>query len=153
MTGGQMAPTTLIDQVTTTSPVGRNSDLAGHPVRICEVFSMLDGSAYLERVAVNKPAGVVKTKRAIRKAFERQHDGAGFSLVEILSPCPTAWKMGTLEACTWVDEVMRKQFPLGVVKDVATAGEGTAGTAATANAKDVAADGVVASGAKEAACS
>ena len=80
---------------------------------------MLDGSAYLERVAVNKPAGVVKTKKAIRKAFQRQLDGAGFSLVEILSPCPTAWKMGTLEACTWVDEVMSKQFPLGVVKDVA----------------------------------
>ena len=118
MTGGQMAPTSLIDQVTTTSPLGRNSDLAGHPVRICEVFSVLDGTSYLERVAVNKPAGVVKTKKAIRKAFQRQLDGAGFSLVEILSPCPTAWKMGTLEACTWVDEVMRKVFPLGVVKDV-----------------------------------
>jgi 2-oxoglutarate ferredoxin oxidoreductase subunit beta len=128
MTGGQMAPTTLIDQVTTTSPVGRNSDLAGHPVRICEVFSMLDGSAYLERVAVNKPAGVVKTKKAIRKAFQRQLDGGGFSLVEILSPCPTAWKMGTLEACAWVDDVMSKQFPLGVVKDVA-AGNGGAGRA------------------------
>ena len=82
---------------------------------------MLDGTSYLERVAVNKPAGVVKTKKAIRKAFQRQLDGAGFSLVEILSPCPTAWKMGTLEACTWVDEVMSKVFPLGVVKDVTSA--------------------------------
>jgi 2-oxoglutarate/2-oxoacid ferredoxin oxidoreductase subunit beta len=118
MTGGQMAPTTLLDQVTTTSPVGRCSDLAGHPVRICEVFAMLDGTAYLERVAVNKPAGVIKAKKAIRKAFQCQLDGAGFSLVEILSPCPTAWKMGTLESCKWVDDVMSKQFPLGVVKDV-----------------------------------
>jgi 2-oxoglutarate/2-oxoacid ferredoxin oxidoreductase subunit beta len=134
MTGGQMAPTTLIDQVTTTSPIGRNSDLAGHPVKICEVFSMLDGSAYLERVAVNKPAGVVRTKKAIRKAFQRQLDGCGFSLVEILSPCPTAWKMDTLEACKWVDDVMSKQFPLGVVKDVAaTAGAGGAAPAGGAD--------------------
>jgi 2-oxoglutarate/2-oxoacid ferredoxin oxidoreductase subunit beta len=121
MTGGQMAPTSLIDQVTTTSPIGRNSDLAGHPVRICEVFSVLDGTAYLERVAVNKPSGVTKTKKAIRKAFQRQLDCAGFSLVEILSPCPTAWKMGTLESCEWVDDVMSKVFPLGVVKDVTAA--------------------------------
>jgi 2-oxoglutarate ferredoxin oxidoreductase subunit beta len=117
MTGGQMAPTTLLDQVTTTSPAGRCSDLAGHPVRICEVFAVLDGTSYLERVAVNKPSGVIKTKKAIRKAFQRQLDGAGFSLVEILSPCPTAWKMGTLESCTWVDDVMSKVFPLGVIKD------------------------------------
>ena len=118
MTGGQMAPTTLLDQVTTTSPVGRCSDLAGHPVKICEVFAVLDGTSYLERVAVNKPSGVIKTKKAIRKAFQRQLDGEGFSLVEILSPCPTAWKMGTLESCKWVDDVMSKQFPLGVIKDV-----------------------------------
>ena len=95
MTGGQMAPTTLLDQVTTTTPAGRDSVLAGHPVRICEVFAMLDGTAYLERVAVNKPAAVVKTKKAIAKAFQRQLDGRGFSLVEILSPCPVNWKMGT----------------------------------------------------------
>jgi len=133
MTGGQMAPTSLIDQVTTTSPIGRNSDLAGHPVRICEVFAVLDGTAYLERVAVNKPSGVTKTKKAIRKAFERQLDGAGFSLVEILSPCPTAWKMGTMESCRWVDDVMRKVFPLGVVKDVTAAPAATvAGLAAEA---------------------
>jgi 2-oxoglutarate/2-oxoacid ferredoxin oxidoreductase subunit beta len=135
MTGGQMAPTTLIDQVTTTSPGGRNSELAGHPVRICEVFAVLDGTSYLERVAVNKPSGVTKTKRAIRKAFQRQLDGGGFSLVEILSPCPTAWKMDTLEACAWVDEVMSKQFPLGVIKDVTAAAAGRAAPpAATAAA-------------------
>ena len=118
MTGGQMAPTTLLDQVTTTTPTGRDADLAGHPVRICEVFAQLDGTSYLERVAVNKPAAVVKAKKAIKKAFQRQVDGAGFSLVEILSPCPVNWKMGTLEACTWIDEVMVKQFPLGGFKEV-----------------------------------
>jgi 2-oxoglutarate ferredoxin oxidoreductase subunit beta len=118
MTGGQMAPTTLLDQVTTTTPLGRASDLAGHPVRICEVFAQLDGTSYLERCAVNKPAAVVKTKKAIRKAFQRQVEGCGFSLVEILSPCPTSWHMDTMESCKLVDEVMAKQFPLGVVKEV-----------------------------------
>ena len=117
MTGGQMAPTTLKQQVTTTTPLGRNPILAGHPVRICEVFSMLDGTSYLERVAVNKPAAVIKTKKAIKKAFQCQLDGKGFSLVEILSPCPTNWKMGTIEACRWIDEVMAKQFPIGVIKE------------------------------------
>lgn len=117
MTGGQMAPTTLLNQVTTTTPAGRDSVIAGHPVRICEVFSMLDGTSYLERVAVNKPAAVVKAKKAIAKAFQRQLDGCGFSLVEILSPCPTTWKMGTIEACAWVDDVMSKVFPLGVIKE------------------------------------
>ena len=86
MTGGQMAPTTLLDQVTTTTPTGRDAVLAGHPVRICEVFAQLDGTSYLERVAVNKPAAVVKAKKAIKKAFQRQVDGAGFSLVEIPPP-------------------------------------------------------------------
>lgn len=118
MTGGQMAPTTLTEQVTTTTPNGRNPILAGHPVRICEVFSMLDGTAYLERVTVNKPAAVIKAKKAIRKAFQCQLDGKGFSLVEILSPCPTNWKMGPIESCRWIDEVMTKQFPLGVVKEI-----------------------------------
>jgi 2-oxoglutarate ferredoxin oxidoreductase subunit beta len=118
MTGGQMAPTTLLDQVTTTTPAGRDSIIAGHPVRICEVFSQLDGTSYLERVAVNKPAAIMKTKKAFAKAFQRQLDGRGFSLVEVLSPCPTNWKMGSLEACTWIDEVMSKQFPLGVIKEV-----------------------------------
>ncbi len=118
MTGGQMAPTTLLDQVTTTTPLGRDSVLAGHPVRICEVFAMLDGATYLERVAVNKPAGVIKTKKAIAKAFQHQLDGRGFSLVEILAPCPTNWKMGSIESCRWIDEVMCKQFPLGLIKEV-----------------------------------
>ena len=117
MTGGQMAPTTLLDQVTTTTPTGRDAELAGHPVRICEVFAQLDGTTYLERVAVNKPAAVGKAKKAIAKAFRCQLDGAGFSLVEILSPCPVNWKMGPLEACTWIDDAMLDYFPLGVFKD------------------------------------
>jgi 2-oxoglutarate ferredoxin oxidoreductase subunit beta len=119
MTGGQMAPTTLLTQVTTTTPAGRDPLIAGHPVRVCEVFAVLDGTSYLERVAVNKPSAVIKTKKAIAKAFQRQLDGRGFSLVEILSPCPTNWKMGSIEACQWVDDVMSKQFPLGVIKEVA----------------------------------
>ena len=118
MTGGQMAPTTLLDQVTTTTPLGRDSLLAGHPVRICEVFAVLDGTSYLERTSVSTPGGVIKTKKAIAKAFQRQLDGCGFSLVEILSPCPTNWKMDSLESCEWIDKVMSKQFPLGVVKEV-----------------------------------
>jgi 2-oxoglutarate ferredoxin oxidoreductase subunit beta len=118
MTGGQMAPTTLLDQVTTTSPAGRNHILAGHPVKICEVFSMLDGTSYLERVAVNKPAAITKAKKAITKAFQHQIKKTGFSLVEILSPCPTNWKMDPLQSCRWIDEVMSKQFPLGVIKEV-----------------------------------
>jgi 2-oxoglutarate ferredoxin oxidoreductase subunit beta len=117
MTGGQMAPTTLLDQVTTTTPFGRDPAVAGHPVRICEVFAVLDGTSYLERVTVNKPAAVAKAKKAIAKAFQRQLDGGGFSLVEILSPCPVNWRMTPRDACAWIDEVMTKQFPLGVTKD------------------------------------
>ncbi len=118
MTGGQMAPTTLLEQVTTTTPSGRDFLSAGHPVKVCEVFAMLDGTSYLERVAVNSPAAVVKAKKAIAKAFRHQLDGCGFSLVEILSPCPTNWKMGSIESCRWIDEVMSKVFPLGVIKEV-----------------------------------
>jgi 2-oxoglutarate/2-oxoacid ferredoxin oxidoreductase subunit beta len=118
MTGGQMAPTTLLGQVTTTTPTGRDAVLAGHPIRICEVFSALDGTSYLERVAVNKPSAVAKTKKAITKAFQRQIDGSGYSLVEILSPCPVNWKMSPAESCKWIDEVMVKYFPLGVFKEV-----------------------------------
>lgn len=117
MTGGQMAPTTLLDQVTTTTPGGRDSGIAGHPVRVCEVFANLDGATYLERVSVTSPAGVIKTKKAIARAFQHQLDGRGFSLVEILSPCPTNWKLGSLESCEWIDKVMTRQFPLGVIKE------------------------------------
>ncbi|MCX8110947.1 MAG: thiamine pyrophosphate-dependent enzyme [Syntrophorhabdaceae bacterium] len=118
MTGGQMAPTTLKEQITTTTPSGRNPVSAGHPVRVCEVFSVLDGTSYLERVAVNSPSGIKKTKKAIAKAFQHQINRTGFSLVEILSPCPTNWKMSPIESFRWIDEVMTKQFPLGVIKEV-----------------------------------
>jgi 2-oxoglutarate ferredoxin oxidoreductase subunit beta len=118
MTGGQMAPTTLLDQVTTTSPAGRASATEGYPVRMCEVLATLRGTSYLERVTVTSPAAVLKTKKAIAKAFDHQLKGTGFSMVEILSPCPTNWKMSALDACRWVDEVMVKEFPLGVVKEV-----------------------------------
>ncbi|MEQ8253437.1 MAG: thiamine pyrophosphate-dependent enzyme, partial [Smithellaceae bacterium] len=117
MTGGQMAPTTMLDQKTTTSPAGRNKTLDGYPVKVCETFSQLKGTTYIERVTVNSPAGVNKAKKAIKKAFQCQMDGLGFSLVEILSPCPTNWKLSPVAACKWIDEVMSKEFPLGIFKD------------------------------------
>ena len=117
MTGGQMAPTTLLGQKTTTSPSGRKIELDGRPVRISEILAMLEGTAYVERCTVNSPAGILKTKRCIRKAFDYQLAEAGFSMVEILSPCPTNWKMTPVESCRWIDEVMSKTFPLGLIKD------------------------------------
>jgi len=118
MTGGQMAPTSLIGQKTTTSPHGRTVAGEGPPIRVCELMAQLGGPSYLERVSVSSPANVRKTKAAIKKAFEYQINKCGFSLVEILSPCPTNWKMDAKASCTWIDEVMAKEFPLGVVKEV-----------------------------------
>lgn len=118
MTGGQMAPTSLCGQTTTTTPYGRDSKLEGYPIRISEMLAMLDGVVYIERTAVNSPANIRKTKKAIRKAFQVQIDNIGFALVEILSPCPTNWKMGVVESWQWVDREMSKVFPLGVIKDV-----------------------------------
>ncbi len=117
MTGGQMAPTTILGQKTTTSPPGRDALLDGHPVRISEILAHLPGTAYTERCAVTSPAGINKAKRAIRKAFQYQMEGRGFTLVELLSPCPTNWKMSPVDSCKWIDDVMTKQFPLGVMKD------------------------------------
>jgi len=118
MTGGQMAPTTLLDQITTTSPKGRAPGKEGYPVKMCEVLALLPGTSYLERVSVHKPAAILKAKKAIAKVFEHQLKGHGFSMVEVLSPCPTNWKMGTIDACKWIEDVMSKEFPLGVVKEV-----------------------------------
>jgi 2-oxoglutarate ferredoxin oxidoreductase subunit beta len=123
MTGGQMAPTSMLGQKTTTSPTGRKPLLDGHPVRVSELFSQLPGTTYIERCTVNSPAAILKAKKAIRKAFQYQVDGKGFSMIEILSPCPTNWKMTAIESCKWIDEVMSKQFPLGVLKDVPAAEE------------------------------
>jgi 2-oxoglutarate ferredoxin oxidoreductase subunit beta len=118
MTGGQMAPTTLRGMKTTTTPYGRDHILEGHPIRMSEILAMLDGVTYIERVAVNSPANIRKAKKAITKAFQVQLDGRGFSMVEILSPCPTNWKMTPVKSWQWVDEEMTKIFPLGVYKDV-----------------------------------
>ncbi len=118
MTGGQMAPTTLSDQVTTTTPYGRDTKIEGYPIRMSEIVALVRGAVYIERTAVNSPANIRKTKKAIRKAFQAQIDDLGFSLVEILSPCPTNWRMTPLESWQWIDKVMTKEFPLGVIKDI-----------------------------------
>ena len=125
MTGGQMAPTTMEHQTTTTTPYGRDGVLEGYPIKMSEILAIVKGTAYVERVAVNSPANIRRAKRAIRKAFQTQLDGLGFALVEVLSPCPTNWKMTPLESWQWVDEEMAKEFPLGVIKDV-TGGEDAA---------------------------
>jgi 2-oxoglutarate/2-oxoacid ferredoxin oxidoreductase subunit beta len=117
MTGGQMAPTTILGMKTTTSPLGRESKFEGYPLKISEMLALTSGSAYIERVAVNSPLNIRKAKKAIKKGFQNQIDGKGFSLIEILSPCPTNWKMGPLESCQWIDKVLSKEFPLGVIKD------------------------------------
>ena len=118
MTGGQMAPTTLPGQVTQTSPYGRDVETVGFPVKVCELLSNVDGAAYLERVAVNNPSNVKKAKAAIKKAFQNQIDGKGFSLVEVVSTCPTNWGMTPEKALQWVEEKMIPYYPLGVYKDI-----------------------------------
>ncbi len=118
MTGGQMAPTTLVGMKTTTTPAGRNIKTEGPPIKVCELLQGFENTVYLERTAVNSPANVIKTKKAIKKAFNYQKKKAGFSLVEILSPCPTNWRMDAVASCEWIDEVMAKEFPLGVIKEV-----------------------------------
>jgi 2-oxoglutarate ferredoxin oxidoreductase subunit beta len=117
MTGGQMAPTTLLGQVSTTSPPGRNAILDGHPIRMSEILANLEGTTYIERVAVNSAQNILRAKKAVKKAFQYQMEGAGFNMIEVLSQCPTNWKMTTVDAYRWVDEVMSKTFPIGVIKD------------------------------------
>ena len=117
MTGGQMAPTTLLGQASTTTPTGRSALLDGHPVHFSEILGQLPGTMYIERCAVNTPANITKAKKAVKKAFQYQMDNVGFSLIEILSQCPTNWKMSPVEACRWVNEVMMKEYPLGIIKD------------------------------------
>jgi 2-oxoglutarate ferredoxin oxidoreductase subunit beta len=116
MTGGQMAPTTLPGMRSTTSHFGRDPKVAGNPIRVCELLSALQGPAYLERVAVNTPANVVKAKKAVKKAFQTQIDGLGFSLVEILSQCPTDWAMTPLQSLARIKDEMIPYYPLGVFK-------------------------------------
>jgi 2-oxoglutarate ferredoxin oxidoreductase subunit beta len=118
MTGGQMAPTTVLGQNTTTSPGGRKEQRDGYPIKLSEMLALAQGSAYIERTALSSPSNVLKTKKAIAKAFRIQLEGVGFSLVEVLSPCPTNWRMSPVESWKWIDEVMTTSFPLGVLKDV-----------------------------------
>lgn len=117
MTGGQMAPTTLPGQVTQTSPYGRDTATVGFPVRVSEMLSTLDGPAYIERVAVNDVKSVRHAKKAIKKAFQYQTEGKGFTLIEVLSTCPTNWGLDPLASCQWVEDNMKPYYPLGVYKD------------------------------------
>ncbi|MCL2461909.1 MAG: thiamine pyrophosphate-dependent enzyme [Defluviitaleaceae bacterium] len=127
MTGGQMAPTTLPGQVTQTTPYGRDPHAAGLPVKVCEMLSKLDGPAYLERVSVDSVKNVNAAKKAIHKAFKNQIEGKGFSLVEVISTCPTYWGVDPVKATDWARGHMIPYYPLGVYKD--------AGSEAAANGK------------------
>ena len=117
MTGGQMAPTSLPGQITQTSPYGRDVNHCGYPIKVCEMLSQLDGPEYLERVTVNSVKAVRNAKKAIKKAFQNQLDGKGFSLVEVVSSCPTNWGLTPQQALKWIDEKMIPYYPLGVYKD------------------------------------
>lgn len=122
MTGGQMAPTSLPGQVTQTTPYGRDTSVAGYPVRVCEMLSTLDGVAYAERVSVDSVPNIRKARAAIKKAFENQINKKGFSIVEVLSSCPTNWGLTPAEALDWLRDNMIPYYPLGVYKDT-TGGE------------------------------
>ncbi|AEF94922.1 2-oxoglutarate synthase [Desulfotomaculum nigrificans CO-1-SRB] len=119
MTGGQMAPTTLPGQKTTTTPRGRDKELNGLPVKVCEMLAPLDGATYVARVSVHDPKHIMQAKKAIRKAFEIQRAGLGFALVEVLSTCPTNWGLAPREALKWLEENMIPYYPLGVYKEPA----------------------------------
>jgi 2-oxoglutarate ferredoxin oxidoreductase subunit beta len=116
MTGGQMAPTTLLKQKTATTPLGRDAKFQGYPLKISELLSQLPGVKYIERVSVHSPQEVLKAKRAIKQAFTNQIEKTGFSLVEILSPCPTYWELSPQKAMEWIRDVMAREFPLGRIK-------------------------------------
>ncbi len=116
MTGGQMAPTTLIGQKTTTSPMGRKPEQAGFPIRMSELLATLDGAAYIARVAVSNPKHIIQAKKAIKKSFEIQLKGLGYSMVEVLSHCPTDWHMTPIDSTKWVEEKMIPYYPLGEYK-------------------------------------
>ena len=117
MTGGQMAPTTIPGQVTTTSPYGRKRSVQGSPIRVCEMLSTLDGVALAARVTVDCPKNVIQAKKIIKKAFQNQLDKKGFSIVEVLSTCPTNWGLSPEDALRWLRDNMIPYYPLGVYKD------------------------------------
>lgn len=116
MTGGQMAPTSLLGQVTTTSPFGRKKEIQGSPIRVAEMLATLEGAAYIARASVHNAANVMKTKRMIRRAFDTQLAGDGYSLVEVLSTCPTNWGLSAVEAADWLAKNMIPYYPLGEIK-------------------------------------
>jgi 2-oxoglutarate ferredoxin oxidoreductase subunit beta len=116
MTGGQMAPTTLLGQKTATTPEGRNAQIHGFPLKISEILAGLAAVKYVERVSLHSPAEVLKAKRAVKQAFQNQVDNLGFSLVELLSPCPTYWGLSPQQAVEWIRDIMTKEFPLGRIK-------------------------------------
>lgn len=118
MTGGQMAPTTLVGQKATTAPYGRQKEFMGMPIRMAELLSTIDGTAYAERCTLTDIPNINKAKRAIKKAFQLQLDGAGFTFVELLSTCPTNWGKTPLNAITWLKENMIPYYPLGVYRDI-----------------------------------
>ncbi|MBO8127700.1 MAG: 2-oxoglutarate oxidoreductase [Peptococcaceae bacterium] len=113
MTGGQMAPTTLVGQKTTTTPKGRDRETTGSPLRVAELLSTVEGAVYVARVSVHNPASVIRAKKAIKKAFEVQLQGLGFAIVEVLSTCPTNWGLSPVEALEWLEKNMVPIFPLG----------------------------------------
>lgn len=118
MTGGQMAPTTLPGQKVTTAPEGRDVEHSGMPLKICEIFAQIPGSAYIERVSVHSPAAIRKAKGAITRAFEAQMARKGFTMIEVLSTCPTGWGLSPVEALQWLKDNMIPYYPLGVFKSV-----------------------------------
>jgi len=117
MTSGQMAPTTLPGQVTSTTPTGRNVKTAGYPIRVCEMLSTLDGVHYAERVSTHDVPHILKAKAAVKKAFQSQIAGKGFSIVEVLVTCPTNWRMSPVESMGWLEENLIPHYPLGVYKN------------------------------------
>ena len=117
MTGGQMAPTTLLGMKASTAPMGRNAKEHGYPMHVCEMLDTLTAPAFLARTSCNSPQNVIKTKNAIKKAFQNQIDGKGFSMVEIVTSCPTNWGMEAMEALDYLEEKMFREFPLGVIRD------------------------------------
>ncbi len=122
MTGGQMAPTTLLGQTTTTTPGGRIALRDGYPLDLSQMLAVGRGSVYIERTAVTSPKNIIKTKKAIKKAFQVQMNDLGFALVEVLSQCPVNWKLSPVEACRRVEEEVVKTYPLGIIKDTTSTG-------------------------------
>jgi 2-oxoglutarate ferredoxin oxidoreductase subunit beta len=134
MTGGQMAPTSLPGQVTQTSPLGRDTATDGYPIRVCELLSTLDGVALAQRVIVDSPKNVRAAKRAIKKAFEYQIDGVGYSIIEVISSCPTNWGLSAQDSLQWMRDRMLPYYPLGVYRDVRAEGFADVAEAAAARA-------------------